>query len=169
MSVIVAKKYKTYINLVGDSCLTYNLRMKKNLPDIKVAEIDGIKSVIGVVGPAFWLSLYTLYVSDNVPVLKDLDSIKKHFYSFYKYVIKIDNTYANDSFTAIFACPLGLYEIADHFVIEIKDYTAIGCGALYALGALEANVTPYQSIEIACKLDPFCGGDIVTKRVELKK
>lgn len=47
--------------------------------------------------------------------------------------------------------------------IELLDpFTAIGCGAMAALGAMYAGQTPKQAVKIAAKINPHTGGAIRT-------
>jgi hypothetical protein len=41
-------------------------------------------------------------------------------------------------------------------------FHAMGCGAKAALGAMHMGATAAEAVEIACRIDPFCGGPIVT-------
>lgn len=45
-------------------------------------------------------------------------------------------------------------------------FFAEGSGAIAALAAMEAGAGPRKAVQVACKLDPFCGPPIVSKRLK---
>ena len=44
-------------------------------------------------------------------------------------------------------------------------FFAIGSGAATALGAMHAGATARQAAAIACKVNPFCAGPVVSRRL----
>jgi ATP-dependent protease HslVU (ClpYQ) peptidase subunit len=56
------------------------------------------------------------------------------------------------------------------FGLDEEIPTAIGAGSIYALAAMKAGADARRAVEIACELDPGCGGEIqVIMLDELKK
>ena len=63
-----------------------------------------------------------------------------------------------------------LFEISNENIFEIEDFTAIGTGYEYALGALFASKSPprlrvEESIRAASRFQPECGGGIHVERL----
>lgn len=51
-------------------------------------------------------------------------------------------------------------------VYSTTKHAAVGCGAAYALGYLEARPGRLrEAVEAACKHDPYCGGSIIEERL----
>jgi len=42
----------------------------------------------------------------------------------------------------------------------------LGSGGAVALGAMHAGATPAEAVAIACKVDVYCGGDIVVMHID---
>lgn len=61
----------------------------------------------------------------------------------------------------------GLYEVEGHgHLVKINEpFYAIGSGAKAALGAMHMGARPVEAVEIACKIDPYCGGKIDVMRL----
>jgi len=45
-------------------------------------------------------------------------------------------------------------------------FTAIGSGEEFAMGAMAAGATPAEAVRIACELDNWSGGEVLTMRLE---
>ena len=61
----------------------------------------------------------------------------------------------------------GLYEYKSPLVpMRIEGgYWAIGSGAQAALGAMYMGATPEEAADVACAIDPFCGGPVTVERL----
>lgn len=57
---------------------------------------------------------------------------------------------------------------ASVFELRGKEF-AVGCGAPYALGALDHGATAVQAVKVAIKRDAKCGGPIQVMTLEAKK
>ena len=73
----------------------------------------------------------------------------------------------SDESTGLLLDKNGLYEYESALVptrIE-GDCWAIGSGAQAALGAMYMGATPEEAAEVACAIDPFCGGPVTVERL----
>jgi hypothetical protein len=51
-------------------------------------------------------------------------------------------------------------------VYSTTEHAAVGCGAAYALGYLEARPGRLvEAVQAACRHDPYCGGEIQDERL----
>ena len=52
--------------------------------------------------------------------------------------------------------------------VEIREgaFHAIGCGAVFALAAMEMGASAARAVEVACRFDVHCGGGVDTLRLE---
>ena len=72
-----------------------------------------------------------------------------------------------DQFTGLVLDKDGIYEYRFQLVpirVEV-DCWAIGSGAQAALGAMFMGATPEEAAEVACAIDPFCGGPVTVERL----
>lgn len=51
--------------------------------------------------------------------------------------------------------------VEGYFVPHEAQFTAIGSGSAFALGALSMGATSFQAVDVAIKHDPWCGGSIM--------
>lgn len=56
-------------------------------------------------------------------------------------------------------------EVVDFLDVPMDDVYAMGSGASYAIGAMDAGSSALEATKIACKRDVFCGGRIRTKKL----
>jgi len=70
-------------------------------------------------------------------------------------------------FTGLILDESGIYEYKSPLVpIRIEgEFWAIGSGAQAALGAMRMGADPAEAVEIACEIDPYCGGPITVERL----
>ena len=68
-------------------------------------------------------------------------------------------------FTGLILDGSGIYEYKSPLVpIRIDgEFWAIGSGAQAALGAMRMGADPVEAVEIACAIDPYCGGPIIVE------
>ena len=73
----------------------------------------------------------------------------------------------SDQFTGLVLDEDGIYEYRFQLVsIRVEgDCWAIGSGAQAALGAMFMGATPEEAAEVACTIDPFCGGPVTVERL----
>lgn len=73
-----------------------------------------------------------------------------------------------DDFFAIMVSPKGEVLFWEGSVLSFQTQAplAIGSGAPYALAAMECGKSAVEAVEIACKLDPYSGGDIQVVKFE---
>ena len=88
---------------------------------------------------------------------------------FRKYLEETDHSNNSEKSTEqwfIFVIENKLFYVLDTSICEINDYVAIGSGGELATGAMAMGATPYEAVEIACKLNKDCGGEI--KNINIK-
>jgi ATP-dependent protease HslVU (ClpYQ) peptidase subunit len=73
----------------------------------------------------------------------------------------------SDQFTGLILDEDGIYEYRFQLVsICVEgDCWAIGSGAQAALGAMFMGADPEEAAEVACAIDPFCGGPVTVERL----
>jgi ATP-dependent protease HslVU (ClpYQ) peptidase subunit len=73
----------------------------------------------------------------------------------------------SDQFTGLVLDEDGIYEYRFQLVsIRVEgDCWAIGSGAQAALGAMFMGADPREAAEVACAIDPFCGGPVTVERL----
>ena len=71
----------------------------------------------------------------------------------------------SDQFTGLILDEDGIYEYRFQLVsIRVEgDCWAIGTGAQAALGAMFMGATPEEAAQVACAIDPFCGGPVTVE------
>ena len=74
----------------------------------------------------------------------------------------------SEEFTGLLLDENGIYEYKGPLVpIRIEgDVWAIGSGAQAALGAMYMGADPEEAVQIACAIDPYCGGPITVEALE---
>ena len=70
-------------------------------------------------------------------------------------------------FTGLILDESGLYEYKFPLVpIQVEgEVWAIGSGAQGALGAMYMGADPEKAVQIACAIDPYCGGPITVEKL----
>jgi len=73
----------------------------------------------------------------------------------------------SDQFTGLVLDEDGIYEYRFQLVsIRVEgDCWAIGSGAQATLGAMFMGADPQEAAEVACAIDPFCGGPVTVERL----
>jgi len=56
-------------------------------------------------------------------------------------------------------------QIVDFLEVPVADVYALGSGARYAIGAMDAGCTALEAVKIACNRDTYCGGRLRTKKL----
>ncbi len=74
----------------------------------------------------------------------------------------------SDEFTGLLLNENGIYEYKGPLVpIRVEgDVWAIGSGAQAAMGAMYMGADPEEAVQIACAIDPYCGGPITVERLQ---
>ena len=153
MTTIVAKRYEDGVFFVSDS------------------RVSGGPSNDNWVSKVVHNSDYTIGVAGHLKALQLLE---------FSNLPPVPKTGDLDRFVSVEVAPL-IAEILDdvsaHFILAIRNEVyemydggewlknadgnyAVGSGAKFALGALNAGATPERAVEIAAKYDPSTGGDI---------
>lgn len=47
----------------------------------------------------------------------------------------------------------------------LDGFCAIGCGAAYAMAAMEMGADAKKAVQVACKYDAYCGGRVKTMKI----
>ena len=132
MTVIVATKSGLY----ADSFCARNTLRTPGFTTPKLFKLGGVS--IGCAG-------------DNNAVASFLDAIKagKPFY-------ELTSPDADFEALVVAQSKIWLYVGVCPAQPVLGEFFAVGTGASYALGALEAGASPEEAIHAACKYDPFC-------------
>jgi hypothetical protein len=82
------------------------------------------------------------------------------------WISKFDGVNAHDGIELILATRDLVWVIEGDAVYSSTGACAVGCGAPYALGYLEARPGRLkEAVEAACKHDPWCGGQVTEVRL----
>lgn len=83
------------------------------------------------------------------------------------WIAKFEGVNDDTSGTSLLLCTRDLVWVLEgDAVYSTTGHAAVGCGAAYALGYLEARPGRLrEAVEAACKHDPYCGGEVIEERV----
>lgn len=157
MSVIAARVYTDRITVAADSILT-NGWAKRNQNFSKIANINGM--IVGATGTAAEASLMWHYMETHRPAAPTEKEVLNFIVEFANWKGRfgiggcVENTY-------LVAFDNHLFEVAQMFVHEIKDYIAVGAGEDFANAALYLGHSPREAVKVACDLSCFVCEPIV--------
>jgi ATP-dependent protease HslVU (ClpYQ) peptidase subunit len=181
MSIAVAVRTANEIVLATDSKRTFGggAVPAENLRDVKIRRAGG--AYIATTGWGVYTNILEDYLRGaKQPRLADSASIFAFFRNFWKalhqrYAFVNDQCSETDSpfgdldASFLIAAPSGIFYVAcDMSVTEFEQYYAVGSGAPYALGAMqalygaksEAETIARRAVTAASALDIYCGGDV---------
>lgn len=165
MSVVTTKVYNNGITIAADSIICYG-DSKRTTNFAKIVKINDI--IIGSVGYTEESSLMWHYIrTHNLESAEERD-VLAYIVEFAKYKnsvvgnAQIENEY-------LLAYKGHVFQICGLFVCEIKDYFAIGAGRDFATAALYLGHTPYEAVEVACKLSCWVSEPIIEYRMVLEE
>jgi hypothetical protein len=83
------------------------------------------------------------------------------------WISKFDGVNDDTHGTSLIICTRDLVWVVEgDAVYSSTEACAVGCGASYALGYLEARPGRLvEAVAAACKHDPYCGGDVIEERL----
>ena len=165
MSVIVAKIIDNTIYISSDSIRVKGwTKINNNGNKItKLEEYNGL--IIGGCGLTEETSLFFHYIKTHSPEMATEKGILDFIINFRKWKQDFTNDY-NLSNEYILAYQGKCFSIENCLVSEITDYTAIGAGMDYALGALHHGATSEEAVKAACDLCAFVSEPIKTKTMK---
>lgn len=181
MSVIAIKKERDKITIASDSQITNISNDTKLYGDKIIKSEDAIICYTGNSAYGSLIKMKPFKLENPLTDLSDLyksvyDYVElldvcKHLYNIgetnqqpvskedeFLFIINGDACYYNNGYVCYYN---------NGYVTTIPNIFAIGSGAKFALGALEAGADVKQAVEIACKHDLYCSGDIKFKDILL--
>jgi ATP-dependent protease HslVU (ClpYQ) peptidase subunit len=163
MSVIAGKVYNDKIVIAADSIVVKGWS-KRTGNFAKLLEINNM--IIGGTGSAEELSLFFRFAQTHKPesaTEKDILVFATEFANWKQ------TNYNNNSFlknTYLIAYDGHLFEIANMFINEIKDFAAIGAGEDFANAALYLGHSPEEAVKVACELCCFVSEPIIKYKMK---
>ena len=163
MSVIAGKVYNDKVVIAADSIVVKGWS-KRTGNFAKLLEINDM--IIGGTGSAEELSLFFRFAQTHKPesaTEKDVLAFATEFANWKQ------TNYNNSSFlknTYLIAYDGHLFEIANMFINEIKDFAAIGAGEDFANAALYLGHSPEEAVKVACELCCFVSEPIIKYKMK---
>ena len=163
MSVIAGKVYNDKIVVAADSIVVKGWS-KRTGNFAKLLEINDM--IIGGTGSAEELSLFFRFAQTHKPesaTEKDVLAFATEFANWKQ------TNYNNNSFLKnmyLIAYDGHLFEIANMFINEVKDFAAIGAGEDFANAALYLDHSPEDAVKVACELCCYVSEPIVKYKMK---
>lgn len=168
MSIIVARKYKDYIEIGCDSQTSWG-RFKLNKDSglykeaSKVIATNGL--VIGIAGDVRESNFLQLFVSNHKPKTASEGDILDFLVEFQEWIKTIDpNAIVENHLLVVYQGKL--FQCIGFDVAEVSEFNAVGSGMFLAIGALSLGASVKQAIEVAKKHDLYCGGKTYIKKIK---
>ncbi len=173
MTVVACKITEAEIVISADSQTTWGGNKlptyQKNNSNIKVDgklfEINGV--IIGCAGSCAHVGMLHMFCRKQLPVEMVKDRIFDWLSEFKEWCNKEAQVkYEDLCIGGIIVKDGKAFWFTDYMEVnEITDYFAYGSGMFLALGAMELGASSEKAVEVAIKYDLYCGGDVITKRV----
>lgn len=167
MSVLAVRVLENSIEIASDSLVTQYNSLQSEFENCKLFKISD-NFVIGGVGYLRDLSLIKMYAMDHKPSNNDFKNIFLYISEYVEYIRKHYPEYdpIESSYYIIYN---GKCYRADggYDLVEITDVDAMGSGMEPAYAVLLMGHDVFDAVEIACKVNPYCGGEIVKYEVEI--
>lgn len=168
MSVIACKIEKDKIEFAADSITIWG-ETKRVDSTPKLVKVNDI--IIGGSGITEDLFLMNIFLSKN-PYILPKGSLEEDILQFQSDFVKWCKKLNPDK-TLDFNYIIGLqgkaFEVYDMAVNEIKNYTAIGAGFMYALPVLDMGGSAKQAVEEAIKFSTLCAAPVLTMKMRKKE
>lgn len=170
MSIVACQIKKDYIEISADQQVTWGDSYKEvtgmNYPEnsSKLFEVNNM--IIGGSGNTQEFSFLRLFAKNHRPAKADINSVLEYLVEFSDWVRKKDSNFKLSN-CLILVFDGKVFETIHLEVREVKDYTATGSGMFLALGAMEMGADTKKAVDVAKKYDLYCGGETISKRVEL--
>ncbi len=187
MTVAVAVRKKNKTILAADSLVHFG-GQRFPAKDTRSQKIHRIgDSLIAWAGWSLYAEMLTAHLAtvENLPRLRSEADVFSFFVSFWR-AMQANYTYvqsspqegrpfANLESTFLLANESGIYRVAgDMDVTQFHQYSAIGSGSHYALGALrvlydqpiDAEEIGRRAVQVGIDFDVYCGGRIDCRAVE---
>lgn len=167
MTVIAARKTNDTITFASDSILVagYLKATEKEVIYNKLFQQNGM--VIGSTGTGYEGTMMELFSRNHRPVDGSRLSVIDFFVEFREWINKRDAGHSpeNDYLIAYDKKLFRTYGGLD--IYEVPEFEAVGAGEDFAKAALHLGHTPWEAVEVACKLSIYCSEPISEITVEI--
>lgn len=163
MTVIAVKVEEDKVTIASDSQTTYGYRKHIKENTTKLTRISD-DFIVGSSGLAKVNQLLELFCETVKPKNNSNREIIRFFKSFEAWLDK-EASSKLDTNNFLFILDKKVFHFDEYYLLEIKDYYAIGSGSDYALVALELGQSAERAVQSACKLDIFCNEPVKTFEV----
>ena len=166
MTTIAAKNYGHKIVLGADTTVTCNDTVSFYESKIHKFRVNNRWLYLGYSGTCDTEGLLKFYINKKLDKVEmhgeetiySLQSLLLDFYGF----CRNSNSTADTGFSAliVFVGKLVYFNRGAYYEIPEGQHMAIGSGANFALGAMDAGAEVKEAIQIACQRDLYSGGEI---------
>ncbi len=158
MSVIAVKVDDKEIRIASDSQASYGSTKRITGETPKLQKVNDM--IVGASGTCEETALFIHFCSTHKPDSATEKALSDMMVEFSKWKKERTGDHAIEN-NYIIVTNAKAFTLVGFYIHEVKEFDAIGSGRDFALAAMHLGFTPYCGVDVACKFNAWCGGEII--------